>query len=125
MRTATRLTAGSLGTGICRLFWIDNDVYGIPPYASSTTICSIVNFWHNLVSFRREVSKIPEQHRESCLQPMASEKELVFTHHGLAPRNIMLESGTGKLWLVDWDLAGFYPSYFEHAAMHNFIPPPE
>lgn len=125
MRTVTRPTAGSLGTGICRSFWIDNDVYGIPPYASPTTISSIVNFWHNLVSFRREASKTPEQHRDSCLQPTTPEGEFVFVHHDLAPRNIMLESGTGKLWLVDWDQAGFYPSYFEHAAMHNFIPPAE
>jgi hypothetical protein len=98
MQTATRPAVGSLGTGICRSFWIDNDVYEIPPYASPTTICSIVNFWHNLVSFRREISKTPEQHKESCLQPMAPRKELVFTHHDLAPRNIMLESETGKLW---------------------------
>ena len=59
------------------------------------------------------------------LRPTAPEKEFVFVHHDLAPHNMMLESGTGKLWLVDWDLAGFYPSYFEHAAMHNFIPPPQ
>ncbi|KAL7619784.1 hypothetical protein AAE478_010326 [Parahypoxylon ruwenzoriense] len=125
MRTATSPTAGSLGTGLCRSFWIDNDRYGIPRHASPAVISSIVNFWHNLVSFRREVSKTPEEHRESCLQPTASEKEFVFTHHDLAPRNIMLESGTGTLWLVDWDDAGFYPAYFEHAAMHNFIPPVE
>ncbi|EAQ89755.1 predicted protein [Chaetomium globosum CBS 148.51] len=64
MQTVTRPTAGSLGMGICRSFWIDNDVYGIPPHASPTTISSIVNFWHNLVSFRREdwwVSKGPVQ----------------------------------------------------------------
>ncbi|GAB1318414.1 Aminoglycoside phosphotransferase domain-containing protein [Madurella fahalii] len=125
MQTATSPTAGSLGTGLCRSFWIDNDRYGIPPYASPTTISSIVNFWYNLVNPRREASKTPEQHRESCLQPTAPEKGFVFTHHDLAPRNIMLESETGKLWLADWDYAGFYPSYFEHAAMHNFIPPAE
>lgn len=125
MRTATSLTAGSLGTGLCRSFWIENDLYGIPPHASPSTISSIVNFWYNLVNPGREARKTLEQHRESCLQPTAPEKEFVFTHHDLAPRNIMLEGETGKLWLVDWDYAGFYPPYFENAAMHNFIPPAE
>lgn len=46
---------------------------------------------------------------------------LVFTHHDLAPRNILLDE-SGRLWLVDWDIAGWYPCYFEYAAMHNFIP---
>lgn len=125
MRASTSPTAGSLGTGLCRSFWLENDRYGIPRHASPAVISSIVNFWYNFVSFRREASKTPEEHRDSCLQPTAPEEEFVFTHHDLAPRNIMLESGTGKLWLVDWDLAGYYPPYFEHAAMHNFIPPAE
>ncbi|KAK4041478.1 hypothetical protein C8A01DRAFT_14777 [Parachaetomium inaequale] len=125
METATSPTAGSLGTGLCRSFWIENDIYGIPRHASPATISSIVNFWHNLVSFRQESKKTPEEHRESCLLPRTPEKGFVFVHHDLAPRNIMLENITGKLWLVDWDYAGFYPAYFEHAAMHNFIPPPE
>lgn len=124
MRTVTRPTAGSLGTGICRSFFLDNDVYGIPNHASPTMISYIVNFWHNHKSFRLEAKKIAEEHRESCLEPTTPE-ELVFTHHDLAPRNIMIESDTGKLWLVDWDFAGFYPPCFEHAAMHNFILPPE
>ncbi|QSS56686.1 hypothetical protein I7I53_04967 [Histoplasma capsulatum var. duboisii H88] len=45
----------------------------------------------------------------------------VFTHHDLAPRNILLDK-SNHLWLVDWDIAGWYPCYFEYAAMHNFIP---
>jgi hypothetical protein len=26
-------------------------------------------------------------------------------------------------WLVDWDLAGYYPIYLEYAAMSNFLEP--
>ncbi|KAL2126665.1 hypothetical protein VTI74DRAFT_435 [Chaetomium olivicolor] len=125
MRTATSPTAGALGTGRCLSFWLEDDQCGIPQHASPVVISSIVNFWHNYVSFRREKSKTPEEHCDTCLRPTLPEKEFVFTHHDLAPRNIMLESGTGRLWLVDWDYGGFYPRSFEHAAMHNFIPPAE
>jgi thiamine kinase-like enzyme len=30
---------------------------------------------------------------------------------------------SGDAWLVDWDLAGYYPIYFEYAAMSNFLEP--
>ncbi|PYH36336.1 phosphotransferase family protein [Aspergillus neoniger CBS 115656] len=46
----------------------------------------------------------------------------VLTHHDLVPRNLLL-SPSGELWLLDWDLAGFYPIYFEYASMYNFIIP--
>ncbi|KAK4145737.1 uncharacterized protein C8A04DRAFT_10339, partial [Dichotomopilus funicola] len=124
MRSVTRSTAGSLGTGICRSFFLDNDAYGIPNHASPTMTSYIVNFWHNHKSFRKEASKTAEEHRESCPEPTTPE-ELAFTHHDLVPRNIMIENKTEKLWVVDWDFAGFYPPCFEHAAMHNFILPPE
>jgi len=123
MRKLTSPTAGSLGTGICRSFWLE-EYYGIPPHASPSVISSVVNFWQNLVSFRKEASKTPEQHRQACAGPTKPEVGgLVFTHHDMAPRNIILEEGTGKLWLIDWDESGWYPRYFEHAGMRNFHVP--
>ena len=83
----------------------------------------MVNFWPTS-PFCREVSKTPQEHRASCLQPTVPE-DLVFTHHDLAPRNIILETATGRLWVVDCNDAGFYPPSFARAAMHNFKPPPE
>lgn len=35
----------------------------------------------------------------------------------------MILDPLGKIWLLDWDEAGFYPTYFEYAAMHNFLVP--
>lgn len=121
MRAATSPTAGSLGTGLCRSMWLD-DRFGVPARALPLTISSIVNFWHNLVSFRREARKSPEEHRQSCEGPTQPEEGgLVFTHHDPAPRNLILESSTRNLWIVDWDDAGWYPRYFEFAGMCNFI----
>lgn len=127
MRTATSPTAGSLGTGLCRSFWLE-DRYGIPARSSPSVIFSIINFLLNLVSFRREAGKTREEHVASCEGPTNPEEgwgggSLVFTHHDLAPRNMILADATRTLWMVDWDEAGWYPKYFEHAGMHNFTIP--
>jgi aminoglycoside phosphotransferase (APT) family kinase protein len=52
----------------------------------------------------------------------ATPSTLVFTHHDLAPRNLLLDR-RGQLWVLDWDYAGWYPRYFEYAAMQNFSVP--
>lgn len=38
--------------------------------------------------------------------------KLVFTHGDLAPRNILIKRGQ-VVGLVDWELSGWYPEYFE------------
>ncbi|KAK0739463.1 hypothetical protein B0T21DRAFT_329332 [Apiosordaria backusii] len=129
MRTVTRPTAGSLGTGACRSFWLE-EFYGIPPHASAAVVGMVVNFWCGFQSYGRERRKTLEEHRRSCERGVVTGdddrgKDLVFTHHDLAPRNIILEQGTKNLWLVDWDESGFYPRYFEYAGMRNLEYPPE
>ncbi|KAK4174344.1 putative choline kinase [Triangularia setosa] len=133
MRTITRPTAGSLGTGACRSFWLE-EFYGVPSHASAAVVRMIVNFWCGFQNYGRERKKTLDEHRKSCegggITPPAVEDgrgkdELVFTHHDLAPRNIILEKGTRNLWLVDWDESGFYPRYFEYAGMRNLEYPLE
>lgn len=41
---------------------------------------------------------------------------LVFTHHDLQMRNIILGKD-GRIWLIDWGWSGFFPEYFERIAM--------
>jgi hypothetical protein len=43
----------------------------------------------------------------------------VLTHHDLTPRNLLV-CPSGRLSLLDWDLAGFYPVTFQYASMYNF-----
>ncbi|KAL3446047.1 hypothetical protein BJX65DRAFT_279958 [Aspergillus insuetus] len=51
-------------------------------------------------------------------------EQFILTHHDLTPRNL-LDSPSGQLSILDWDLAGFYPISFEYASMYNFnIPQP-
>lgn len=39
----------------------------------------------------------------------------VFTHADIAPRNIMVDEGHHITGILDWELAGWYPDYWEYA----------
>jgi thiamine kinase-like enzyme len=41
---------------------------------------------------------------------------LVLTHQDLNLRNIILGED-GRLWIIDWEWAGYYPPWFEYVAM--------
>ncbi|TFK57712.1 kinase-like protein, partial [Heliocybe sulcata] len=41
---------------------------------------------------------------------------LVLTHNDLRPGNIIV-GRDGKIWLIDWDQAGFYPPWQEYLGM--------
>lgn len=119
LRSAESTFAGSLATGKCRSYYLD-DTFGLPPRASFDHVNAFMNFWANFVTPRQEVKKTPAEH-SICQRPVfLSNRPFVFTHHDLAPRNIILDR-EGQLWLIDWDCAGFYPKFFEYAGMHNFI----
>lgn len=44
---------------------------------------------------------------------------LFFTHNDLHMRNVIL-GHDGRVWLIDWEYAGFYPKSFEYATMVLF-----
>ncbi|KAF1847825.1 kinase-like protein [Cucurbitaria berberidis CBS 394.84] len=118
LRSVSSSTAGSLATGECRSFWLD-DRYGVPARSSPDDITSFIKFWANFISIRQEIKNAPHCLVYSKVYTPPAARTFVFTHHDLAPRNILLDH-SGQLWLIDWDYAGFYPPYFEYAAMHNF-----
>lgn len=43
---------------------------------------------------------------------------LVLNHLHVSPNNIIVDNNF-RIWLIDWELAGFYPQWFEHTAMCN------
>jgi hypothetical protein len=45
-------------------------------------------------------------------------QDLVFTHQGIAPRNLILDAKR-RLWLVDWGCAGVCPRGFEQAVLQQ------
>ncbi|KAK4141600.1 kinase-like domain-containing protein [Dichotomopilus funicola] len=46
--------------------------------------------------------------------------EPVFTHGNILPRNIMLQED-GTVVLIDWERAGWYPSYWEFCCTVNIV----
>lgn len=121
MRSLVSPAAGSQATGKCRSLYLD-DQFRPPLRASPAQIMAFVNFWAGFRSIGHEMQKSPEQHAVCEAPAFPASTTLVFTHHDLAPRNLMVDR-RGRLWLIDWDYAGFYPHFFEHAAMQNFVRP--
>lgn len=120
LRSAVSVTSGSLATGKCTSYFLQ-DSFGLPPRATLYQVNAFLNFWANFTTLRQETKKTPAEHA-TCPRPVFTYSHpFVFTHHDLAPRNIILDP-EGQLWIIDWDCAGFYPEFYEYAGMYNFIP---
>ncbi len=120
LRSQRSPSAGSLVSGACRSFWLE-DWFGLPAHASPTAVSSFIEFWCAFVSIPRAMRRAAKRVKSTpttWVPPVP--KAFVLTHHDLAPRNMQLDDA-GQLWLLDWDLAGWYPEYFEYAAMYNFL----
>lgn len=122
LRSVTSSTAGSLASGECRSFYLE-DRFSLPARSSPEVITSFIKFWAGFVSIRHAIKAAAQRAAQGSIRPMGfippTANTLVFTHHDLAPRNIILDP-SGQLWLLDWDYAGWYPGYFEYASMQNF-----
>jgi len=121
LRSLTSSTAGSLATGQCRSFYLE-DRFGLPARSNPKDITYFIRFWVGFSSIRQAIKAATQASVEPRGRIPPTAKSLVFTHHDLAPRNLLLDP-SGQLWLLDWDLAGFYPIYFEYASMQNFQMP--
>ncbi|KAG6218358.1 hypothetical protein E4U34_004187 [Claviceps purpurea] len=119
LRSAMSTSSGSPRKGECTSYFLD-DRFNLPLRASGHHMNAFLNFWANFAGLGREIKKTPAEHA-ICRRPIFTDsRPFVFTHHDLAPRNIILDP-EGQLHVIDWDLAGFYPEFFEYAGMHNFF----
>lgn len=120
LRSLTSSGAGSLTSGECRSFWLD-DRFGLPVRCSSEDITNFIRFWVGFKSIRTAMleAKQPTAPSVPSTVYVPASTTLVFTHHDLTPRNILVNS-QGQLCILDWEFSGFYPIYFEYAAMMNF-----
>jgi hypothetical protein len=121
MQSITSDTAGSIVTGSCRSFWLD-DRFGLPARATVRSVMDFLAFWTDFRSIKQEYKKSHVEHAALKGSPDLRVETFVFTHHDLAPRNIMVDAA-GDAWVIDWDYAGYYPIYFEYASMLNFKVP--
>lgn len=87
---------------------IDQPRQGSGPFATYAEMSAW--FAHKLV-----VSQRLKRARQN-VAPFDSSLPLVFTHFDLSPRNLMLDE-KNRLWVIDFQLSGNYPQWFEYAGM--------
>jgi serine/threonine protein kinase len=107
MGSVTAQTTGGLHTGLCNSPWF-MDINGPTAHASPSTLCDYMNWWL-LKCAPLYLHPRPDLVIEPCTVH-------TFVHQDLAPRNMIVD-GNGKLWIVDWGHAGFYPPYMEYAGL--------
>jgi len=118
MRKVTSSTAGGLVTGECNSIWLE-DYYGLPMHATPSDIQSFITFWLQYPQQKPQVYPDPKLYRGNITLTPSVPTRFVFVHQDLAPRNIVIDKHR-RMWLIDWDSAGFYPLYFEYVGMQTF-----
>ncbi|KAI9065498.1 hypothetical protein FKP32DRAFT_1624257 [Trametes sanguinea] len=89
-------------------------MYGeIVPYRGPfSTYAELSAFWNE----RHRIAHMPQagapEDAARVLEPFDDSQPLVLTHGDLNLRNILVGED-GRLWLIDWGDAGFYPPWFE------------
>lgn len=112
LRRLRRSVPGTLNGGVSVGYFFGTMDAG--PFASYDDMTA----WFN---HKLEVSQ-RMQHAPSDAPRFDNSWPLVFTHLDLHPRNLLL-SNDGTLYVIDWQVSGFYPEWFEYANMWNSSSP--
>jgi hypothetical protein len=82
------------------------------PFASYFELSAFFNKRHQMAM---DAEKLPRD--DPSRNDLFDDSEpLVLTHQDLNLRNIILGED-GRLWIIDWAWAGYYPPWFEYVAM--------
>ncbi|KAJ3731739.1 hypothetical protein DFJ43DRAFT_1155130 [Lentinula guzmanii] len=84
------------------------------PFSSYAELSS---FFNERAIMGYNADKLPEDH-PSRKQRFDDSEALVLTHQDINPRNI-IAGEDGRLWMIDWGWAGYYPPWFEYVAMQR------
>ncbi len=82
------------------------------PFASYAEMST---FFNKRCQMALNAAKLPEDHPRRKMR-FDDSGPLVFAHRDLSPRHIILGED-GRLRIVDWACAGYYPQWFESVAM--------
>ena len=79
------------------------------------TYSELSNFFNERLHMAMDYKKLP---RDDPLRDdlFDNSEPLVLTHQDLNPRNVIVGED-GRLWIIDWAWAGYYPEWFEYVAM--------
>jgi len=56
-----------------------------------------------------------QRYADTLLSILPRSSDSLFTHGDVAPRNIMVDGSGHITGIIDWELAGWYPDYWEYA----------
>ena len=121
LRTLTHTSPGQIGRDgqpqICRGIVFGENEYG--PFEDMAAFSAFFNNKYEITKrYRpRQVAQVSK--------PFDDRGPLVYTHQDLHMQNIIL-GDDGQLWIIDWDLAGFYPIFFEYIGIRTMtkVQPP-
>ncbi|KAF8156666.1 kinase-like domain-containing protein [Crassisporium funariophilum] len=84
------------------------------PFASYSELSDFFNKLHQIVMDKKKVPR-DDPSRNDLFD---NSEPLVLTHQDLNLRNIIVGED-GRLWIIDWAWAGYYPQWFEFVAMRT------
>ncbi|KAJ3984162.1 hypothetical protein F5890DRAFT_1518963 [Lentinula detonsa] len=82
-----------------------------------SSYAELTSFFNERAKMGYDGKELPEDH-PSRKQRFDDSEALVFTHQDINPRNI-IAGEDGRLWMIDWGWAGYYPPWFEYVAMQR------
>jgi len=84
------------------------------PFASYAELSA---FFNERCKMALDADQVPEDD-PSRKELFDDSSPLVLTHQDINPRNIIVGED-GRLWMIDWAWAGYYPLWFEYVAMRR------
>lgn len=69
----------------------------------------------NIRIYQRYLYYHGERYKDRLLSMLPQSKASLFTHGDVAPRNILVDDSGRITGIIDWELAGWYPEYWEYA----------
>ena len=84
------------------------------PFASYSELSSFFNELHQMAMDAKNLPR-DDPSRNDLFD---NSEPLVLTHQDLNLRNVIVGED-GRLWIVDWGWAGYYPPWFEYVAMRR------
>ncbi|KAJ6036805.1 Aminoglycoside phosphotransferase [Penicillium herquei] len=68
------------------------------------------------------IRQAPDLLRHYAKHALSENHEIVFTHSGIAPENILVGGGRVTA-ILDWEDAGWYPEYWEYTRAFRYLRP--
>lgn len=78
---------------------------------------SLISWWNRMLALAKQCYGIRKVNEN--IKPFVASGPLVFTHQDLGLNNLFL-GDDGRLYVVDWEWAGFYPLFMEYLGIQKY-----